>query len=222
MLLYTPAVATTDFDVAIAYLFRRLEENASEENFIHHLFGLQPGSAAFEVEAAKFRAAVADRWSVGRSPRRRQDRTLVPEPVDPAVGFFNEPDTDPALAANRAWAREIVSRQWSGPATALTREAAAVDRITEAAAEAQPGWAARPPAERRDLLWRVADELTRRRDHLVAAMVHEGHKTIAEADPEVSEPSTSPAGTASGPSTLLAPNWPAPAWPGSSRSAQCW
>ncbi len=187
VLLYTPAVATTDFDVAIAYLFRRLEENASEENFIHHLFGLQPGSAAFEVEAAKFRAAVADRWSVGRSPRRRQDRTLVPEPVDPAVGFFNEPDTDPALAANRAWAREIVSRQWSGPATALTREAAAVDRVVEAAAEEQPGWAARPPAERRDLLWRVADELARRRDDLVAAMVHEGHKTIAEADPEVSE-----------------------------------
>ena len=187
VLLYTPAVATRDFDVAIAYLFRRLEENASEENFIHHLFGLQPGSAAFEVEAAKFRAAVADRWSVGRSPRRRQDRILVPEPVDPAVGFFNEPDTDPVLAANRAWAREIVSRQWSGPATALTREAAAVDRITEAAAEAQRGWAARPPAERRDALWRVADELARRRDHLVAAMVHEGHKTIAEADPEVSE-----------------------------------
>ena len=187
VLLYTPAVATRDFDVAIAYLFRRLEENASEENFIHHLFGLQPASTAFEVETAKFRAAVADRWSVGRSPRRRQDRTLVPEPVDPAVGFFNEPDTDPVLAANRAWAREIVSRQWSGPATALTREAAAVDRITEAAAEAQRGWAVRPPAERRDLLWRVADEMARRRVDLVAAMVHEGHKTIAEADPEVSE-----------------------------------
>ena len=43
------------------------------------------------------------------------------------------------------------------------------------------------PAERRDLLWRVADELSSRRGDLVAAMVHEGHKTIAEADPEVSE-----------------------------------
>ena len=44
VLLYTPAVAAGDFDVAIAYLFRRLEENASDENFIHHLFGLRPGS----------------------------------------------------------------------------------------------------------------------------------------------------------------------------------
>ena len=105
VLLYTPAVAPEDFDVAIAYLFRRLEENASEENFIHHLFGLRPGTAAFEAEAAKFRAAVADRRSVGHAPRRRQDRGREPETVDPAAGFFNEPDTDPSLAANRAWAQ---------------------------------------------------------------------------------------------------------------------
>ena len=187
VLLYTPAVAAEDFDVAIAYLFRRLEENASDENFIHHLFGLKPGSAAFEAEAAKFRASVAGRWSVGRAPRRRQDRGRPPEPADPAAGFFNEPDTDPVLAPNRAWARDIVSRAWSGPAAALTREAAAVDRTVEAAAAAQPAWAARSPAERRDLLWLVADELARRRGDLVAAMVHEGCKTVAEADPEVSE-----------------------------------
>ena len=88
MLLYTPAVAAEDFDVAIAYLFRRLEENASEENFIHHLFGLEPGSAAFEAESAKFRTAVAGRWSVGRAPRRQQDRRREPEPADAAAGFF--------------------------------------------------------------------------------------------------------------------------------------
>ena len=187
VLLYTPAVASDDFDVAIAYLFRRLEENASDENFIHHLFGLRPGSAAFEAEATKFRVSVAQRWSVGRAPRRHQDRRQPPEPADPAGGFFNEPDTDPALACNREWAREIASRRWRGPAAALTTDDAGVDRIVEAAAAQQPHWAARPPAERRDLLWRVAGELSRRRGDLVAAMVHEGHKTIAEADPEVSE-----------------------------------
>ena len=187
VLLYTPAAADEDFDVAIAYLFRRLEENASEENFIHHLFGLRSGSAAFEAEEAKFRAAVAGRWSVGRSPRRRQDRRAPPQPTDPASGFFNEPDTDPVLAANRAWAQEIVARDWRGPATAVTRQAAEVDGVVEAAGGAQPAWADRPPEERRDLLWRVADELSARRGDLVAAMVHEGHKTIAEADPEVSE-----------------------------------
>ena len=186
VLLYTPAFAAENFDVAIAYLFRRLEENASEENFIHHLFGLAPGSRAFEVEAAKFRTAVADRWTVGRSPRRGQDRSRAPQPADPAVGFFNEPDTDPALAVNRDWARRIISRPWRGPGpTTATKDD--VDRAVETAAEAQPGWAARPPTERRDLLWRTADELSRRRGDLIAAMAHEGRKTVAEADPEVSE-----------------------------------
>ena len=187
VLLYAPAVAAEDFDVAIAYLFRRLEENASRHNFIHHLFSLAPGSSAFEAEAAKFRTAVADRWSVGRSPRRYQDRSKTPHPTDPAAGFFNEPDTDPVLAVNRAWARQIVSQQRRPPDTDVTTTVGGVDRAVEAATQAQPGWAARPPAERRDLLWRVADELGRRRKDLVAAMVHEGHKTVAEADPEVSE-----------------------------------
>ena len=187
VLLYTPAVAAADFDVAIAYLFRRLEENASDENFIHHLFGLKPGTAAFEAEAAKFRAAVADRWTVDVVPRRRQNRGREPEPVDPAAGFVNESDTDPALAPNRAWAQQIVSRRWSGPTTALTTEMAEVDRVVGTAVEAQRAWATRSPAERRGLLWSVADEMARRRGDLVAAMVHEGRKTIAEADPEVSE-----------------------------------
>ena len=187
VLLYTPAVAAADFDVAIAYLFRRLEENASDENFLHHLFGLLPGTSAFEAEAAKFSAAIADRWTVDVAPRRRQDRGRDPEPADPAAGFFNESDTDPALAPNRAWAREIVNRRWTGPAATLTTEVAEIDRVVDTAVEAQPEWATRSPAERRDLLWHVADEMARRRGDLVAAMVREGHKTIAEADPEVSE-----------------------------------
>ncbi len=187
VLLYTPAVAEKDFDAAIAYLFRRLEENASDENFIHHLFGLRPGTAAFESEADKFRTAVAERWTVDVGLRRLQERGRGIEPADPGDGFFNEPDSDPALAANRVWAQQIVSRECSGPAAALTTEAAEINRVVGTAGSAQPGWAARSPAERRSLLWRVADEMARRRGDLVAAMVHEGHKTIAEADPEVSE-----------------------------------
>ena len=187
VLLYTPAVAEQDFDVAISYLFRRLEENASDENFIHHLFGLEPGGEVFAAEAAKFRTALADRRTVGRAPRRRQDRRGEPGPVEPDAGFFNEPDTDPVLAGNRAWARSIVAREQPGPQTPVTRQTGAVDRIVDAAVAAQPAWAARPLAERRAALWQVAGELSRRRADLVAAMVHEGGKTIAEADPEVSE-----------------------------------
>ena len=190
VLLYTPAVAERNFDVAISYLFRRLEENASDENFIHHLFGLRPRSAAFESEARKFRTAVEQRWAVGSSPRRRQDRREH-QAVRLDAGFFNEPDTDPALPANRAWARDVVAQALrnagGGPDATLACEEAAVDSVVNAAASAQQQWAEKPASERRELLWRAAAELSRRRGDLVAAMISEGHKTMAEADPEVSE-----------------------------------
>ena len=187
VLLYTPAVAEKDFDVAISYLFRRLEENASDENFIHHFFDLEPDGGTFGDEAAKFRSAVAARHTVSRIPRRDQDRRVQPAPAEPTAGFFNETDTDPVLPANRLWVQEIVSRCRRVPETPVDRGVVAVDGRLEAAAAAQPAWSARPARERREMLWRVADELARRRSDLVAAMVHEGHKTVAEADPEVSE-----------------------------------
>ncbi|MEX0836460.1 MAG: aldehyde dehydrogenase family protein, partial [Nitriliruptor sp.] len=59
------------------------------------------------------------------------------------------------------------------------------DAITHAVA-AGPAWRRRGD-ERRDVLHAVAAELARQRGELVRAMVHEAGKTIAEADPEVSE-----------------------------------
>ena len=187
VLLYLPAVAEQDFDVAISYLFRRLEENASSENFIHHLRQIKSDRAEFEREAAKFRASVAHRWSVGSAPRRQQDRRRPPLAADPSLGFVNEPDTDPALAGNREWARELLERVPPVPKAPVTHSVRQVDRAVASAVSGQRRWAQCPPAERRELLWRVADEMSRRRGDLVAAMVGEGGKTFDQADPEVSE-----------------------------------
>ncbi|HBL08678.1 MAG TPA: aldehyde dehydrogenase, partial [Acidimicrobiaceae bacterium] len=70
LLLYTPVVGRDDFDVAIGYLFRRLEENASADNFLRHLFSLRPGTIQFDEQADRFRAAVRDRLLVGSGARR--------------------------------------------------------------------------------------------------------------------------------------------------------
>ncbi len=48
LLLYAPVVKREDFHSAIAYLVRRLDENTSPENFLHDLFGMQPGDADWE------------------------------------------------------------------------------------------------------------------------------------------------------------------------------
>jgi len=185
VLLYTPLVAASDFDVAISYLFRRLEENATDDNFIHHLFDLAPGSPAFEAEAARFRRSVVDRHRAGIVPRRLQPS---PPRDDDGAGFSNQPDTDPVLPANRHWARHV-----RAAAPAVSGESAPqVDDVAHVDAEIarlvarrrEPGPA---DTERAGWLRGAADELERRRGDLVSTMVGEAHKTIDQADPEVSE-----------------------------------
>ncbi|MDR2723575.1 MAG: proline dehydrogenase family protein, partial [Cellulomonadaceae bacterium] len=56
VVLYTPAVRDEDFDVAISYLVRRLEENAAPQNYLHAQFA--GGAPAISSQEAAFRAAV--------------------------------------------------------------------------------------------------------------------------------------------------------------------
>src|SRR5437667_2101198 len=64
LLLYCPVVDEADFAAAIAYLSRRLDENASEDNFLRALFTITPGSPGWDAERTKFEVAVAARASV--------------------------------------------------------------------------------------------------------------------------------------------------------------
>jgi RHH-type proline utilization regulon transcriptional repressor/proline dehydrogenase/delta 1-pyrroline-5-carboxylate dehydrogenase len=191
VLLYTPVVAKQDFDVAISYLVRRLEENSQHENFLHALFAGEPDAAApapdegIPAQEAAFLASVRDSGTVPTA-RRRTPRTGG---ADAAAGAFaNAADTDPAVAEHRAWAAGLVARDVEPPAGAVTVETTAeVDEVVARAVAAAPAWSARTPAERAAVLRRAAAELEAVRGDLVATMVHEGAKTVAEADPEVSE-----------------------------------
>ena len=110
LLLYAPVVRAEDFHSAIAYLVRRLDENTAPENFLRHVFDLEPGSPAWTAERDRFLAAFAAGEALSDAPRRTQDRRTpqAPGPLDAA--FQNEPDTDWTLAANRGWIEEVVDR----------------------------------------------------------------------------------------------------------------
>jgi len=190
--LYTPVVDPADFDVAISYLVRRLEEVASPDNFLRSFLAMTADPTLFDAEVGRFRAAVADRNVVPIAPRRTQDRR---DPLlDPSAArardaewFVNEPDTDPALAANREWARGVAAAPSVPPRASIVGDVREVDRVVAAAVAAGERWARRPAVERREVLRRIADRLAARRGELITAMLDEGGKTIGEADPEVSE-----------------------------------
>jgi RHH-type proline utilization regulon transcriptional repressor/proline dehydrogenase/delta 1-pyrroline-5-carboxylate dehydrogenase len=189
VVLYTPVVAPDDFDHALAYLFRRLEENAGGENFLAALPDL--GSApVFERERARFAAAVAGRAQVVHASTRRNG-------ADGAAGaygsFGNEPDTDPTDAAARGRVTRHLAVPGRVPAApqplplpALLDEAG-VDAVVGAASAGAPSWAAVPAEQRARLLEACAEALSARRAELVGLMAAEGRKTVGEADTEVSE-----------------------------------
>ncbi|MDR6143116.1 RHH-type proline utilization regulon transcriptional repressor/proline dehydrogenase/delta 1-pyrroline-5-carboxylate dehydrogenase [Microbacterium foliorum] len=198
LLLYTPVVNPAEFDVAIAYLVRRLEENASPENFMSAVFELASDPALLTRERERFERSLAgleaDR-SVPSSNRVQDRAAEAAAGAGGAVttGFENQPDSDPAIAVNRTWGREILQRSVDSTlgldsiALAKVETTDELDGIFAAASAAAARWAALPAAERAAVLHRAGDELAARRGQLIEIMAHEAGKTIAEADPEVSE-----------------------------------
>ncbi|MFZ2512043.1 MAG: proline dehydrogenase family protein, partial [Gordonia sp. (in: high G+C Gram-positive bacteria)] len=131
LLLYTPVVHPEEFDVAIAYLIRRLEEGASQENFMSAVFELSDDASLFARERERFLASLADLQAITADgdpanyhvppPNRTQDRTAYDDAgaaarVEALVEagrrgeFSNAPDTDPDLPRNRSWGRGIAGR----------------------------------------------------------------------------------------------------------------
>src|SRR5215471_1309199 len=74
LLLYAPVVRAEDFHSAIAYLVRRLDENTAEDNFLRHVFGLEPGSPEWERERDRFLSAFDLIDELSDTPRQHQDR----------------------------------------------------------------------------------------------------------------------------------------------------
>jgi len=121
LLLYVPVVNPREFDVAISYLVRRLEENAAPENFMSGVFDIATNEDVFARERDRFLAALSDVDPDAPLPvpNRVQDRLAEREAgVGAERGslaerarrpFASEADSDPALAANRQWARDIAA-----------------------------------------------------------------------------------------------------------------
>ncbi|NJL33016.1 MAG: hypothetical protein HC893_03145 [Chloroflexaceae bacterium] len=114
LLLYAPVVKKEDFHSAIAYLVRRLDENTAEENFLHDLFGLEPGSPTWDKQRKRFLVACQLMERVSDQPRRKQDRRLEEDAGDSvpdlAAPFHNVPDTDFSLPQNQEWIQDVVQR----------------------------------------------------------------------------------------------------------------
>jgi RHH-type transcriptional regulator, proline utilization regulon repressor / proline dehydrogenase / delta 1-pyrroline-5-carboxylate dehydrogenase len=204
LILYTPVVHPREFDAAVGYLVRRLDENASPENFMSAVFDLHANEEIFHREEARFRASLAALTAKAPPLHRLQNRRTEPVGVSkPGNSFHNEADTDPSLAHNREWAQEIRSMSRSKHGKTLGVESLrkngipggwgpikgsiAIDDLVARGRKAGARWAKKPAADRAVILLSAADQLAHRRAELLSVMMQEAGKTLQEGDPEISE-----------------------------------
>lgn len=213
LLLYAPVVPRDDFGSAVAYLIRRLDENTTEGNFLRDLFALELGSPAWERQKQAFLKGMDAAATVAVGPRRQQTRTEL-SPATPAATFHNAADTDWTAPHNRQWiayhlellrVRELKiplsvgGQESTKPLTGEGRDPSRPGLVayTYAVADAKDVAAALACAHQavgqlssdtlRATLLKAAQVLERRRGEIIAAMVLDGGKTVAEADGELSE-----------------------------------
>lgn len=201
LLLYVPVVHPDEFDVAIAYLVRRLEENSAPENFMSSVFDIGEDSKVFEKERDRFRRAIKQAIGEGTKrchPSRMQNRqtetaqTLEAQLRAPGGGwrFAGAPDSDPSLAANREWMQQIASRV---PTSSLGRDTVAANTDSdvagriERAVRAGEAWRSLPVSERAEALHRLGIEMARRRGDMLEVAAAELGKGVDQTDPEISE-----------------------------------
>ena len=188
--LYTPVVHPREFDVALAYLVRRLEEVASTQNFMSSLYDMDANPDVFELERHRF----VESWGIAEQPAEPTHRAVQRRRGSEwASGFSNAPDMDPSVPSTRAWAREILVKAETSKAGRSTLDAARVDsasQLDHEVATAHAGadaWQALSAEDRAALLHAAGEALESHRAELIEVMMSEAGKTIDQADPEVSE-----------------------------------
>ena len=188
----TPRSSTTpSIAAAIAYLSRRLDENAAEENFLRvavldHARLARVGGRARDGSTRRSRR-------VPRSRRcRAVSRTAAPnvERSIPTPSSRTSPTPTSRSPANREWiAHHLAASAPPGPAAAAHRHRRRSTPSSRAPSRPRASVGQRTSAERAGrVLTRVPPSvMAAHRGRTIAVMAHETGKTVREGDPEVSE-----------------------------------
>lgn len=202
LLLYCPVVLKRDFQNAVAYLMRRLDENTAPQNFLSVAFDLKPRTSIWEHQAKLFVESLTH--EAPTEPHRIQPLFIS------SAGFLNEPDTDFSLFHNIEWGKAIIS-EWENikidPIPLVIGGRKIIRSLKgEGKDPSRPGFASysyemadetdihlslhvvsKGHFAMKELLADIAKELKKQRGRLMGAMLRDVGKSLYESDAEVSE-----------------------------------
>ncbi len=213
VLLYAPVTGSDGFAAAVAYLVRRLDENTSDENYLKAAFDISKNPTQFAEQQARFLNSVQERHTITTSSLRH----VAPEERLPLQFFNepSADPTDPEFIAAIAQAFTAIRCEndlkiplvIGGKEKFTKNEEEGVDPsdnnkvwyhycvggVTEVesaiktAQSAQAGWSSKSVEDRAAILFNAADIMHAQMARTIAVMARDAGKTVAEADPEVSE-----------------------------------
>lgn len=115
LVIYTPLVERSNYNAAIAYLVRRLDEGTQKGNFLKEGFQLNYPSENWNLIWDQFTSSLSFMPQLDHSTRRTQDRNRSFRnalPLSQGIpSFENESDTDWSLLANRDWIKANM-KEW--------------------------------------------------------------------------------------------------------------
>lgn len=212
VVLYTPIVQQKNYNNAIAYLVRRLDESTQRGNFLREEIDLKVDSTKWRELSDFFEQSIKSIDSLSELPNRNQDRNN--EDIAPQETFKNVANTDWTIQNNRLWIEQVKLR-WSEPLNIVPKviPVVAIDVNANRKVVAQNNWEGTlpwtyelattqdydtmiesdsiwysySPIQKAQMLRQAACEMEKCRGDLIAVAVEELGKTIPEVDVEVSE-----------------------------------
>ncbi|WP_139957187.1 proline dehydrogenase family protein [Flavicella sediminum] len=212
IVLYTPIVKEKNYNSAMAYLVRRLDEGTQPGNFLKEGFQLKTGSKKWNTLQQHFIDSVTKIPKVQELPNRNQNRAT--DPILPQIEFKNTPNTDWTLKQNRTWISEMKTR-WQAPNQIIQSKIPIVADLPEKKREllklsgwngvapwayeladyydykmvidGQSSWQEITAVKRAEILRAAAVEIEKNRADLIGVAITELGKTVPEIDVEISE-----------------------------------
>ena len=213
ILLYAPVTRSDDFASAVAYLVRRLDENTAPENYLRSSFEMSANPVKFAEQAARFKTSVIERHLVATESLRHKKPKLVIQDqftntsnADSTMDethnhltkeiseIIKENSLEIPLVINGA---EINDREaelgvdpnnngavWYKYKVAKESD---IDNAVKAAVRAGDDWEKIGSDARAEILQNFAKIAFSEQEQTIAIMSKDAGKTVAEADPEVSE-----------------------------------
>ena len=217
VLLYSPITSNSEFPAAVAYLVRRLDENTSEENYLKASFNMKVGNKQFNLQKQRFVEAVHMATTVNITSHRRADHNRLRAELFQKNIFINQANRDltdteyvasiininkdnifntallPVVIGDKEYlhlkTKNGVEPSKNGKVfyTYNVANEELIDQAVKIAKAEQVQWGETSVQTIKEIIGPCAVNMELGRARLTAVMMKDGGKTIAEADPEISE-----------------------------------